>query len=527
MYNLGMKNIVKNKVKSLLDKYVYNILLTSIIFILFWVLGYSKTTLDFRLYINDEQVTTANGIYTINNEQYIHIDDLTNIFKDNVYDDKISGKIIITTYNNLIKLNKTDKQYVIRENENIYFNLKEIMEYIGNDVAYAKDKIYVLPKDYIEGTTKNNRVELYDKQTGNVIGYISKGQQVKVYIDINLKDDYKKIISVEANIQGKTHYGYMLKSNVAYEYITQQETGNNKKIVLVKVEDKLSTNTSKEKIDVFAVNMYRLSSVTTLTKLQNIDSTLNPKQIIATINNGQKAANYDQDIVTGMLSSEANREQLIKQIVEATKKLAGVNLDFGNLRVTDKEKYTQFVKELAAMLHKNGKMLVVNIPSTQYIDYEQIANASDYIIMQPYYARTTSSKTSGPISSIKYVEECINDVLTKNINVNKVIVEVPAYTILWTERRGTVINAEIYNMKAMLEYVKQNKLETKLEQASGQNYINFAKGITTYKMWLEDEYSVVKKSELINKYNLAGLAIYKSGMEEKDIYTSISKCLNK
>lgn len=526
MYNLGMKNKVKNIVKNTLDKYIYNILLTLIIFILFCILGYSKDITEFKLYLGDSEANVINRIYNLNNEHYIHIDDLTNIFKDNIYHDKISGKIIITTYDSLIKIDKDDDKYIIKDKQDVYFNLKKVMEHLENNVVYSQDKICVLPQKYICGNIKNNRVELYDKQTGSVIGHLSKLTQVKVYVDENLKNN-DKIISVEARIQGKLCYGYVLKNNVEYEYTASQEVVNNKKIILVKAEDNISTSTDKSKVDMVSINMYRLSGVNALTKLQNVDTTLQGVEVVATINNGQKAANYDQNIISSMLNSESNRQDIIQQILSGTSSLAGVNLDFGNLKVADKEKYTQFVKELAAIMHKNNKILIVNITTTQNIDCEQISKFADYIVLQPYYARSISSKTSGPISSISYVEEYINNILSKDIDTNKVILEVPAYTILWTERRGTVINAEQYNMKMMESYVKQNKLEVKLDKSSGQNYINYTKGITTYKMWLEDGYSITEKTKLVNKYNLAGLSIYKSGMEIKGIYSDISKILNK
>ena len=119
------------------------------------------------------------------------------------------------------------------------------------------------------------------------------------------------------------------------------------------------------------------------------------------------------------------------------------------------------------------------------------------------------------------------DIVNENIDTNKVILELPAYTILWTERRGTVINAEQYNMKTMQAYLVENNIPAKLDSSSRQNYINYTKGITTYKMWLEDEYSIMEKSKLADKYNLAGVSIYRSGMELKTIYNNISTILNK
>ncbi|MBQ8042896.1 MAG: hypothetical protein IJ272_01945 [Clostridia bacterium] len=522
-----MKNIVENKVKSILEKYKYNSLLTLIIFILFLIFGYSNSNINYTVYINDEKVNFTNGIYILNNEQYIHIDDLTDVFADNVYDDKISGKLIITTYNNLVKINKNDDTYVIKENKASYFNLKKIMNQIGYNLVLSGDKIYISNLEYIEGEIRTNRTELLDKQTGSVICLLNKQDKVKIFLDNNIKDESQKVVTVEANINGETYYGYTLKKNVIYEYETIKEVENREKVVLVKSDNKLMTNTDTKNIDMVAINMYRLSGVNTLAKLEYTNNVPNSIKVLAVINNGQKSSNYDADIVTGMLNSESNRYEIIQKIADGVKEIAGVNLDFSNFKLSDKQNYTQFVKELAAVIHMNNKILVVNIPSAQYIDVGEVVKFADYIVLQPYGARTTSSKTSGPISSITYVEQTIQDVIAKVKDVNKLVLELPAYTILWTERRGTVINAEQYNMKTMEAYLEENNIQAKLDSASRQNYINYTKGITTYKMWLEDEYSITQKTELANKYNLAGVSIYRSGMEIKEIYESISKVLKK
>lgn len=523
MYNLGMKNIVKNKVKDVLEKYKCNLLLTLIIFILFLVCGYSKTNTNYKLYINDVQVNLVYELKAKDTEQYIHIDDLTEIFGKYVYDDKISGKVIITTYNKLTKINKSDVNYTIKDAGNVYFNLNKIADILGMRVITTNGKIYILDNETLDGVITKNRTELWDNIDNNVIDFLSKDFKVKVVINKSLLDESERKAYVQVTKGENIYYGWVLKQNIQYEYFEKNEQVIHKKVVLVKADNQLTSSADAKKIDMVAINMYRLSGVNTLTKLQYTNNVPSEIKVLATINNGQKSANYDADIVTNMLNSQSNREKIIEQIISGIKDLAGVNLDFSNFKASDKNNYTQFIKELAAVLHENNKMLTINVPSTKYIDIEQIIKFADYVILQPYFVRTLSSKTSGPISSVKYVEEYVQQIATSGIDVNKLVLELPAYTILWTERQGTVINAEQYNMQTMQEYLTSNNIKSKLDNASGQNYINYTKGITTYKMWLEDEYSMIQKTQIASKYNLAGVSIYKNGMEEKNIYNSILK----
>jgi len=444
-----------------------------------------------------------------------------------VYDDKISGKIIITTYDSIQKINKSDENYTIKKDDNTYFNLKKIVSHLEKNIVVSNGTIYVSNNEYIEATVKNNRTEIYDKLSGDVISFVNKENIVKVVVDNNINEKNVKVVNVVITKGNISYYGYVLKENLQYEYIKNDIIESKDKVVLVKADDKLISSTDTKYIDMVAINMYRLSGVNTLTKLEYTNNVPDNIEVFATINNGQTSSNYDSDITTRMLNSESNREVVIQKLLVNIKNIGGINIDFAGLKTSDKDNFTQFIKELAAVLHANDKKIIVNISNSQYISIYEVAKVVDYIIIQPYNARTTASKTSGPISSIPYVENKLKDVLAQQIVPCKVILEIPTYSVLWTERKGTVINAEIYNMQMIEEYIIANNIHTTLDNVSGQNYINYTKGITTYKMWLEDQHSVNEKIKFVNKYNLAGVSIYRSGMEIKEIYANIYNNLNK
>lgn len=527
MYNCAMENVEKNKLIQNLNKYIYNTILTLLIFILFVFCEYSNVNENYELFINDSKVKLENGIYVSNAEQYIHIEDLTKVFADNIYYDKISGKLIITTYDKLEKIEVNDTEYFIKVGNDKYVNISRIMTNLDYDTVVVNGKIYILDKISVEGKIINNRTEIYDVTNNDILDHLTKNSLVRVLVNETLKDERKETVAVRVKLNNIEYYGYVLKQNIQYEYEDSYSKNENKKVVLVRADEKVLASTDTDSIDMVTINMYRLSNANTLTKLDYINNVPKSVQVLATINNGQKSANYDQEIVSSMLNSETNRSEIIKQIQNNVATLSGVNLEFGSLKISDKQVYTQFIKELAAILHGNNQKLIVNVPSTKYIEIKEVAKFADYLVIQLYGERTLAAKTSGPISSINYVENSLKEIMSQNIDTAKVIIEIPMYTVLWTERRGTVINAEQYTMKTMTDYLKENKLDFKLDGVAGQNYMYYTKGITTYKMWLEDEYSIAEKAKLVQKYNLAGISLYKSGMELKTIYNNIEEILNK
>lgn len=505
-------------------KYKYYIFLSTIIFILFCIIGYSNFNGNYGVYINDVKLELDYDIYVEDEIKYMHVEDLTTSFDENIYYDKISGKLILTTYDKFIKLDM-DNNLLLKKGNEQYININMVMPNLGYEVIVSNDKIYLLNDLFISGKVRKNRTELVDKHTNRVLCFVDKEDKLEVYADDSLKQVGTKKLNAKVVKDGKNYYGYIQKNYVEYEYKFGNEIIEDKhdKVILVKGDDKISSATPQESIDMIAINMYRLSGTNTLTKLNYINNFSEDVKVLATINNGQKAANFDSDITTAVLSSQSNREKIIEQIVKVTSEFYGVNLDFGSLKLTDKENYTQFIKELAARLHSNKKILVLSVQNIKNIELEKISKVVDYVIIQAYYERTIASKISGPISSINYVEQYINSMASKLSDLSNVILEVPVYTILWTERKGTVINAEIYSMATASDYIERNNIQPVLDKVSGQNYFNYIKGITTYKMWLEDEYSITQKVKIANKYNLGGVSIYKSGMEEKNIYENILK----
>ena len=112
-------------------KYKYYIMLTLVIIILIIMASYSALYNEYDLYFNGNKIETSEPVFQNNNNIYISLNDLTNVFKDNAYYDRISGKVIITTYSNVIKIDKSDKDYTISQNGEIFFDLIKVHSFAG------------------------------------------------------------------------------------------------------------------------------------------------------------------------------------------------------------------------------------------------------------------------------------------------------------------------------------------------------------------------------------------------------------
>ena len=254
MYNPCMK-VSLNEIK---EKYLsYTILLFCII-ILFVACSYSGKVQEYDLYFGGKPIITRlqEKIINIENKKYIYIEDLTKIFPDNFYYDKISGKLIVTSNSTLEKISRNDEEYFLQYNSKLFVDLEKIINITGKNIAIQDNNIYIDNFEYIEGVIKKNRVEIFSE--GNVVTHLKKGNKIKIRIDDNLKKN-TGILNIIASKDGDGYYGKILRANANFEYVPKSNVETNK-VIVSKVEGN-TYNENLDNVDYVSVNMLRLSGI--------------------------------------------------------------------------------------------------------------------------------------------------------------------------------------------------------------------------------------------------------------------------
>lgn len=65
--------------------------------------------------------------------------------------------------------------------------------------------------------------------------------------------------------------------------------------------------------------------------------------------------------------------------------------------------------------------------------------------------------------------------------------------------------------------------EVLYDDQHGQNYMQMIEGDTLYQVWIEDATTIEKRVGLVNKYDLAGYALWKLGLETPDVWDSLKQ----
>ena len=250
-------------------------------------------------------------------------------------------------------------------------------------------------------------------------------------------------------------------------------------------------------------------------------------EVWALVSNFHSGTNVD---LTELLSYTSKREKLAKDLVETVLSYGadGINLDFENVPKKAADHYVQFVRELGVECHRHDLVLSVDhyVPSdwTAHYNRHEQSNFADYIIIMGYDEHYEGSDV-GSVASMPWMEKGITDTL-KYVPANKVINAIPFYTRVW-KTKGDSITSEAVTMDVAKNFITKNKVTTKWDEETKQNYGEITMNGTLWQVWLEDADSVKVRLNVMDAAGVAGVASWKVGQETPDIWDLIEAYMQK
>jgi spore germination protein YaaH len=235
--------------------------------------------------------------------------------------------------------------------------------------------------------------------------------------------------------------------------------------------------------------------------------------------------NFDENIAHNVLALTSSRTKYVNQFISIAKKdgYQGINLDFEGVKISDRNSYTLFVKELSQKAHQNHLKLIVSVPAKDTdcyncdwvgpYDYAKIGKYTDYFQLMTYDEHGPWS-SSGPIASYSWVENSLKYTV-KKVPSNKILMGIAAYAYNWNLSNPKK-NTEAYGKK----YFDSKKYHWNKKSLSP--YITYTdKNKEKHIIWYENKKSIVNKINLVKKYHIGGVAIWRLGQENKNFWSSI------
>jgi len=224
-----------------------------------------------------------------------------------------------------------------------------------------------------------------------------------------------------------------------------------------------------------------------------------------------------------VLGDPAIRSKVVDNIIKLVqeKKYDGVNIDFEVIPLKQKDNLTAFMAELYPKMQANNKTLIISVfPQVDVAedvsgayDYPQLSKNADFLQIMTYDNHWSTSK-AGPIAPIDWYEKNIKYAIDKAGGPHKVIIGISAYGYDWVPGK----DAETITYVDAIVRAEQNGAKIMYDDKAQAPHFKYG----DHEIWFENDKSTAAKLDVIKKYNPAGIALWRLGQEQPEIWPLIN-----
>lgn len=212
---------------------------------------------------------------------------------------------------------------------------------------------------------------------------------------------------------------------------------------------------------------------------------------------------------------------LVKLVQE--KPVDGINIDFELLKPDHKDGLTAFMAELYPQMKKLNKTVFVSVfpkvdiaaDVTAAYDYPSLSKNSDYLQIM-VYDQHWATATPGPVASIDWVDKNIQAAVQQVGDPKKIIVGIPAYGYDWPDKKRT--KAETVTYTQAKDRAQKKGAQIAWDDGAKAPHYKY----DNHEVWFENAESTKAKLDLVKKYNVAGIAIWRLGQEDPAMWNVIA-----
>jgi|HubBroStandDraft_6_1064221.scaffolds.fasta_scaffold119612_2 spore germination protein len=244
------------------------------------------------------------------------------------------------------------------------------------------------------------------------------------------------------------------------------------------------------------------------------------------------AGAWDYQAISRILHNPALMRQHVDAIAALVQQqnYAGIDVDYEELHASDRQAFTQFIRELAAALHAHGKVLSVAVfPQTAAPasgqpnasqDYAALGKAADQVRIMGYNFHWANSPP-GATAPIGWVRSVLR-YATSQMPASKVVLGIPLFGYNWPD--GTTTAATVSWLQA-LRLSRQYHAAATYNKASQAPSFSYAGGGRSHVVWFENAESSKAKFEVVKGDGAAGVYLWMYGYEDPATWSSLRTVL--
>lgn len=519
---------------------------------------------DVAIVLQDELIEEHAKIF--DNRCYFDIATVHKYFNDRFYEDKAEGILIFTTPNSYVTT--TIGESAFETDDAMFAAAAGVWDYV---ISRYEDGVLYIEADFVQQYSNftyelfkgPNRMQIYTEGGERQNAPITKDTQVRyqggiksdILTDVSKGDTVVVLEEMETWTKVKTQDSFI-------GYVENKRLGDKSTETLEPPPNHIpayESNTRDYKINLGWHSIggvggnETLESVVAQTKGLNV---ISPTWFRLTGNEGEFSSFAEASYVEkahGMglevwallsnvetesadvdmyelLSRTSSRWNLIRNLIATVQEynLDGINIDFENISLDAGEPFIQFIRELSIPCRESGIVLSVDnyvpMDHTDHYDRAEQGVVADYVIIMGYDEHYAGSDEAGSVASINFVESGIANTVAE-VPAEKVINGIPFYTRIW-KSGPEGLSSEAVTMGMAQEFVENHGIAVRWDETTCQNYGEAQEGDTLYQVWLEDADSIRVKLNIMENYDIAGVAAWRLGHESANVWDVIEEYMN-
>lgn len=256
---------------------------------------------------------------------------------------------------------------------------------------------------------------------------------------------------------------------------------------------------------------------------------------------------FDQALLTALLNDPEARARAIAAMVELCRRHGhdGIQFDFENVAMPDRDALTQFYREAADALHAEGfriSIAVVHRPDdlagpTRYhkwlfrnwragYDLAALAEIGDFVSVMTY-SQHTRRTPPGPQAGVPWVEDVVEYFL-EHMPADKLSLGIPTGSQHWYTSQEDRIQPEMalsYSENVpwarAMALVERNEAELIWSDTHQVPYAFYDRGGTFEWLFLENARSFSAKLDIVREHGLRGFSVWVVGAEDPGIWEEL------
>ncbi len=240
---------------------------------------------------------------------------------------------------------------------------------------------------------------------------------------------------------------------------------------------------------------------------------------------------FDSPTIERMLSTEANQDACIKEIIEAIQRnnFKGVNIGFESVKASCRDAYISFITKLNAELDKHGWVFMNTVGSCfaadmgsaengSFYDYGKIGDISDYvhIIMYDAYPDTAYMKGAisgpGPMSNTVNIDRVMK-YATHRMPSGKILMGLSSFAIDYHVNERIAADVARHEV---LKYATAGITET--TDVSDGGHFEYTLDGKPHTVYLETDAGMQRRLYKMFRYNLCGASVFYLGSDFPSLY---------